>query len=214
MPPPTAAVPFRNWISVSPSEPRRQTRSLLPSPLKSPLAAICQLVSNGLLAIGPPPSEVRPLRNWISVGRSEPRRQPSSGLAPPLKSPLAATCQPASNGLLPRSPPPTRVTPRNSWIATRPSEERWKARPASPAPPKSPIAAMLQLGCEPVGIGASGGSLNDTCTPLMVMTPVSEPRPLLPPLWLGSAGWLRRFCTLKYWLSVPAPAGSVVLPKW
>src|SRR5262249_60595987 len=97
-------------------------------------------------------------------------------------------CQPISNGLLPRSPPATRVTPRYSWIATRLSDDRWKARPAPPSPLKSPKAVMLQVGCEPVGIGASGGSLNDTCTPLMVMSPGSEPRPLLPPPWLGSTG--------------------------
>src|SRR5450830_602125 len=102
---PVGVAPFINQIAVLPLV-SRQRMSLMPSPLKSPVSTMDQLV--GTVPTNAPPVGVAPLMNQIATLPLV-SRQRRSLLPSPLKSPVPTMLQLV--GTEPTVPPPMVVAP-------------------------------------------------------------------------------------------------------
>src|SRR5438105_15607923 len=86
-PPPLMALPFNSHTQVSPVLLLRQITSDLPSPLKSPTAAMLHTEAN--VGSKPPPFSELPFKSQIHTSPVLVLRQMTSDLPSPLKSPAA-----------------------------------------------------------------------------------------------------------------------------
>src|SRR6516225_4991167 len=146
-PPPITTVLFISHTKVSPVMGMFQRMSLVPSPLKSPVSAICQGGGGVKAGTAPKITDVPSLpMSQISVCRVVLLNQTMSVLPSPLKSPVPATVQ--SRGGVPGTPLPiigqSFAVHLSNQISACPVWLLYQRKSANPSPLKSPVPLISQ----------------------------------------------------------------------
>src|SRR6516162_1337233 len=141
-PPPITLAPFISQISACPVNWLTQRRSVLPSPLKSPVWEAYQ--ATGAEPGEPPPMTLAPFISQITTCPVLLLYQKMSALPSLLTSPVPVICHPMLGGTVPSEPPPMMVAPLISQITTCPVRLLYQRMSPLPSPLKSPVANTAQ----------------------------------------------------------------------